>query len=167
MNKTLLNIVLVVLLLIIIFASVCLLIPGDMGIIAVLKKISSFTLLSVLGALLIFMYTKGEMLKKEIRIICFVMGISCIVVGFINIFNGIRGLQSGLQTVTATRYELYSPNYTKVTKQYYIKTIVNGKLTKISVDDYTYERLQGENSSISISYYPHINIADNVEVIGY
>ncbi|MDE6252887.1 MAG: hypothetical protein K2M78_09670 [Lachnospiraceae bacterium] len=60
MKKLLLNILLVVILLIIIVASVCLLIPGDMGVIAVMNKISSFTLLSILGALLLFMYIKGS-----------------------------------------------------------------------------------------------------------
>ena len=166
MKKLLLNILLVVILLIIIVASVCLLIPGDMGVIAVMKEISTFTLLSILGALLIFMYIKGAVLKKKIRVLCIVMGMLCVVVGFINIFNGIRGLQSGLRTVSTTRYELYSPNYTKVTKSYYIKTRVDGELTKIAIDDYTYEKLQGVNSSISISYYPYINVADNVNVNG-
>ncbi len=71
------------------------------------------------------------------------MGMLCVVMGFINIFNGIRGLQSGLRTVSTTRYELYSPNYTEVTKLYYIKTRVDGELTKIAIDDYTYEKLQG------------------------
>lgn len=159
------NIVLVAGSLILIVASVMLLMPGDMGIIAVIKKISLNAMLSVFGVLLIFLYIKGEeQIKKEVRTVCLVMGVLGVAVSLLNIFNGVRGINSGLQTVSVSHYELYSPNYTKVVKEYYIKTIVNGRLAKISVDKYTYERLQGENGSISISYYPYIEVADSVSV---
>lgn len=164
-KKVLSTIVLLMILLIIISAAVLVIIPGNMGFIAVAKKIAIFSFLEILGAAMIFLFVKSRgnnNFKGTTRTICAVFGVLCIIVGTLNIYLGTRGLLAGVQTVDIENYELYSPRRTRGIKEYYIRTIINDKLTKIAIDYFTYEELQRCGGSLTVTYYPYINIADKV-----
>lgn len=164
-NKVISTIVLPVILLLVVLSAVFVIIPGNMGFIAVLKKIAMFSFLEILGASLIFLFVKSRgnnNFKRTSRTVCAVMGVLCIVVGTVNIYLVTRGLLAGVQTVDIENYELYSPISTKGIKEYYIKTMINDKLTKISIDHFTYEELQLYSGSLTVTYYPYVNVADKI-----
>ncbi len=168
-KKALISAVTIVIMLFMTLASVITFLPGSMGFIEVMRKILIFTSLTILGVVLMFLFIKSSTsnssaLKKGPRTVCVVMGVLCIIVGVINVYNGTRGLLAGLQTVSVERYELYSPTSMRGIKEYYIRTIINGELTKISVDHSTFEGLKNSEGALSISYYPYINVADEVIV---
>lgn len=163
-GKVLSSIIAVAVMIFICIAVVFIFIPSGLGFAAVMQKIVVWTAMVILGGSMMFLFVKSKdnpNLKNGARACCGIMGALLIVIGGFNVYNCARGLLAGPQTVTSEKYDIGFSS-TRGIKEYYIKTEINGQLERIRIDYPTFEHLQKYGNSLTVSYYPYINIADEV-----
>lgn len=152
----------------IILMAVIILTPDMMGMPGVIKKTAGAVVFAVAGVFILLLCIKDNKMKISVRAICVFLGILCILYGAIYVSKGVRAFSGGVQTITVTEYELHV-EYKKGADTYMVRTKINGKTEQIILNKNTFNRIweelnesNNENNSITISYYPYIDIAEEI-----
>lgn len=144
---------------------ICFLIPTQMGRIEVIKTLIEDVCMVMIGILFIAMGVPLIIQKTKVgySALIVVFGIMLVVLAPFGCLNAIRGLQAGPKVIENGSYELGHSSHRGFTSYYMIMTLDNGNgSVKVKVDKNTYQYLNTNTPNLTISYYPYVNIANEV-----
>lgn len=151
--------------LVLVVCLICFLIPMQMGRIEVIKTLIKYVCMVVIGILFIVMGILPIIQKTKVRYsaLIVIFGIMLVALGPFGCSNAIRGLQAGPKVIENGNYELAHSSHKGFTSYYLTVTPDNGNgSVKIKVDKNTYQYLNTNKSNLTISYYPYVNIVNEV-----
>lgn len=143
----------------------CFIIPASIGHGMVIKEIIKYACAVILG--IIFLLLGILLLSKQFKpvyaaVLLVLFGIAGVLLGINNCYKGFKGLNAGIMTIENGEYTL-DYHYSKVGEgKFYIVTNSNNSIQRIRIDKYTYDYLGTNHHDVQISYYPYINIADEI-----
>lgn len=153
-------------LLVLVVFIICFLIPTQMGRIEVLKTLIEDVCIVVIGILLIVISTSFIIQKTKVAysLLAVAFGVLLLALGFFGCSNAVRGLQAGPKVVENGSYELGHSSNRGFTSYYMIMTPSSGGMgsVKIKLDKNTYQYLNVNTPDLTISYYPHVNIGNEI-----
>ncbi len=162
MKKTFVYILLFVLAVFII----CFLLPAQMGRIEVIKILIEDVCVVMIGALItvisiLFIIQKAKM---GYSLLAAAFGILIAALGFFGCTNAARGLQAGPELVENGSYELDRSSNKGFTSYYMVMTPDSNGMgsVKIQLDKSTYQYLDVNTPDVTVSYYPYVNVANEV-----
>ncbi len=160
-DKVVTSVIVFVLLDFIVFG-VCFFKPAGLGKAEVIKNAIQYGSAIILGSAIIAM---GVLVAKK-KIIYFIMmlflGGGTVLVGIGFFSNAVRGLYAGPKKIVNENYEVKYRNSRRGPDKYWIEVDTGRKYVRIYIDEITYQHLRNSKPNIEISYYPYINIADEI-----
>lgn len=100
---------------------------------------------------------------KNIKtILILFLGIMSVLGGSFCCYNLIKGVQAGPQRIETGSYSVYAKSPYRGSKIYCMKVLTDSKYIEIKIDKSTYEYLKKSEADVKISYYPYINVADEI-----
>lgn len=147
---------------------ICFLLPAQIGRIEVIKILIEDVCVVMIGILIIaisplFIIQKTKMGYSPLAA---AFGILIVALGFFGCTNAVRGLQAGPELVENGSYELGYSSNKGFTSYYMIMTSDSGEMSsvKITLDKSTYQYLNVNTPDVKVSYYPYVNVANEVAV---
>lgn len=142
--------------------------PDSIGRKGVIREIITSSIFVIMGACLLILIIGYNLKKKLIKTFPFIMILITLTMGFLfaigSVFQGIMGLNAGPIEIENGNYELdyRSPYRGLGTGTYYIVVVGEYSITRIRIDKASYDYLSTNTPNVTITYYPYINIADEI-----
>lgn len=146
---------------------ICFLMPAQMGRIEVIKTLIEDVCIAITGILFIAISVLLIIQKTKMgySIVLLMSGVFLAAIGPFGCSNAIKGLQEGPRVIENGNYELdrHSSSYRSPTSYYMIITQDSGRGSiRIKLDKNTYQYLSANTPNVTISYYPYVNIGNEV-----
>ena len=143
----------------------CMFTPDYMGYKQVIKTLIQYACILVMGAGFLFLGVAmfGKMKDRAyVPVLLILFGIGGVLMGMTTCFNGIRGLQAGPVEADGGNYYVTSSNSFRGRNKYYLHAEHLNSVKKLAIDKRTYNYIENSGSDVVITYYPYVNIADEV-----
>lgn len=144
---------------------ICFLIPTQMGRIEVIKTFIEDVCIAITGILFIAISVLLIIQKTKMgySIVLLMSGVFLAAIGPFGCSNAIKGLQEGPKVIENGNYEL-DRSANKGFVHYYIVLIPDSGMgsVRIKLDKNTYQYLSANTPNVTISYYPYVNIGNEV-----
>ena len=115
-------------------------------------------------AIIFFLFTPKKVIRSLPGILTLILAAAAGLFGIGTIFEGIMALNSNPITIENGNYELeYRSSYRGLgTGEYYMVVVNEYSITHIRIDKVNYDYLNSNTPTVTISYYPYINIAAEI-----
>ncbi|MDE6313756.1 MAG: hypothetical protein K2M46_09105 [Lachnospiraceae bacterium] len=134
---------------------------GKAEIIRIIIKDLSMIPLGIMLLVIGILYIKN-LQKPNYSIIFLIIGITFLILASNECSKAVLGLQTGPILIDNGTYELYLRSNPSAPGSYYIITTTNTEKIKIRISKSTYYSLNKTTPDVKISYYPYINVAEQI-----